>query len=65
MGCGGLGRAGSAAGHDGLKGLLQLRHFCDSVIETEFGVKPRTCTWQEESGFTYSKRDFLSAKVSS
>lgn len=59
MGCGGLGSAGSAAGRDDLQGLFQLKHFCDSMIETVFGVKPCTCALQEESGLTYSKRDFF------
>lgn len=59
MGCGGLGSAGSAAGLECLKGLFQLKQFCDSMIETATGVRPYTCALQEESSFTYNNKDFF------
>lgn len=59
MGSGGLGSVGSMVGLDDLKGLFQIKQFCDSMAETAFGVRPRTCTLQDESGFTYSKREFF------
>lgn len=66
-GWGGLGTAGAALGLGDIKGLLQLKQLiCDPGIGAALGVKPQICTLQEESGFTWSKRDFfLSAEVSS